>query len=39
MGDEKNGFLRVLQKIGQPFNGINIQMVGWFIQQQQIMVS
>ena len=31
MGDEKNSFFRVLQEIGQPFDGINIQMVGRLI--------
>ena len=38
MGNEKHGFFRRLEKICQPGNGINIQMVGWFVQKQKISI-
>ena len=36
MGNDKQGSLKLLQRIFQVFPGDNVQMVGWFIQNQEI---
>ena len=39
MGDEEDGLLGILQEKCQPLDGRNVQMVGWLIKKQEIMIS
>ena len=36
MGDKQNCFFGIFEKVLQPFNTINIQVVGWFVQKQEV---
>ncbi len=38
MRNKKNRFFAVFQKIRQPFNGINIKVIGRLIQQKQVCI-